>query len=265
MPLAPGGRLALMASTIASRFSERSASLKLVLPKGTWTMPCLSARNSTLPPLNSFTAVTTSGVTVPALGLGMRPLGPSARPSLAALGIMSGEAMRRSKSNMPPAISSTRSSAPAKSAPAALAAAMLSPEVSTATRTVLPVPLGRATVARSCWSLYLGSMLRRMWHSAVSGNLAVALASMSLTASPASMGFMRPGTPACALRKRLDCLASRALLPSLRVARTGGVHSSSSSTLAACSSSAKSSPAAANTPMLCLPPARRIWTLLEFS
>mmetsp|Transcript_6947 Transcript_6947/g.28280 ORF Transcript_6947/g.28280 Transcript_6947/m.28280 type:complete len:228 (-) Transcript_6947:181-864(-) len=227
-------------------------------------MPCLSARNSTLPPLNSPTAVATSGVTVPALGLGMRPLGPRARPSLAALGIMSGEAMRRSKSIMPPAISSTRSSAPAKSAPAALAAAMLSPEVSTATRTVLPVPLGRATVARSCWSLYLGSMLRRMWHSAVSANLAVALASMSLTASEGSIGFMRPGTAACALRKRLDCLASLALLPSLRVARTGGVHSSASSTLAACSSSAKSSPAA-STPMLFLPPARRIWTLLEFS
>ena len=62
----------------------------------------------------------------------MRPLGPERDRAWRRLGIMSGEAMRRSKSIMPPAISSTRSSAPAKSAPAALAAAMLSPEVSTA-------------------------------------------------------------------------------------------------------------------------------------
>mmetsp|Transcript_4572 Transcript_4572/g.11284 ORF Transcript_4572/g.11284 Transcript_4572/m.11284 type:complete len:360 (-) Transcript_4572:53-1132(-) len=257
-PLAPGGRLASMASTIDLRFNRRSSLPKLSLPNGTWTMPCLSARNSTLPPLNSDTALATSVVTVPALGLGMSPLGPSMRPSLAALGIMSGDAMSKSKSSIPPAISSTRSSEPAKSAPASLAAEMLSPCVSTATRTVLPVPLGRATVARSCWSLYLGSMLSRICASALSTNFAVAFSTISLTPSTGSTAVMRPGTLAFAFRKRLDIFASLDDLPSLRVARTGGDHStspsSSSSTDAAASSSAKSSPAAANTPTPRLPP-----------
>mmetsp|Transcript_5270 Transcript_5270/g.13429 ORF Transcript_5270/g.13429 Transcript_5270/m.13429 type:complete len:290 (-) Transcript_5270:153-1022(-) len=261
MPLAPEGRLASMASTIALRFWSRSSGLKSSLPKGTCTMPCLSARNSTLPPLNSPTALTTSAATVPALGLGIRPLGPSARPSLAALGIMSGLAMSRSKSVKPLAISSTRSSAPAKSAPAALAAAMESPWHSTAMRTFLPVPLGRATVARSCWSLYLGSMLRRMCASALSLNFAVAFSRITLMPAMGACAFMRPGTFACALRKRFDCLASFEDLPSLRTARCAGAaknwssSSSSASATTASSSSAKSSPAAATT--LCLPPAAR--------
>ena len=96
---------------------------------------------------------------------------------------------------------------------------MASPWHSTATRTVLPVPLGSATVARSCWSLYLGSMFKRMCASADSVNFAVALSIMNLMPVAGSCGAMRPGTEACALRKRLDCFASFEDLPSLRVAR----------------------------------------------
>ena len=44
---------------------------KLSLPTGTCTRLVLSARNSTLPALISFTAAATSRVTVPVLGLGL--------------------------------------------------------------------------------------------------------------------------------------------------------------------------------------------------
>ena len=64
-PLAPEGRLASMASCTALRFSTRSSFLKFVLPKMVCTMPVLSARNSTLPPLNSVTLAAKSVDTVP--------------------------------------------------------------------------------------------------------------------------------------------------------------------------------------------------------
>merc|ERR1719316_817745 len=62
---------------------------------------------------------------------------------------MSGVATSLSKSSMPPAISSTSDSPPTCSAPASRAAASCSAPQTTATRTVLPVPLGSATVARA--------------------------------------------------------------------------------------------------------------------
>ena len=63
-------------------------------------MPLRSVRYSTLPALASLTALATSKVTVPDLGLGMRPRGPRMRPSLPTVPIMSGVAMATSKSNM---------------------------------------------------------------------------------------------------------------------------------------------------------------------
>jgi hypothetical protein len=48
--------LVSMLSCTALRFSSRSSALKLDLPKPTCTLPALSARYSTLPPLNSLTA-----------------------------------------------------------------------------------------------------------------------------------------------------------------------------------------------------------------
>ena len=42
----------------ALRLISRSSGLKSVLPKPTWTLPALSARYSTLPPLKSLTAYT---------------------------------------------------------------------------------------------------------------------------------------------------------------------------------------------------------------
>src|ERR1700691_3884292 len=50
------------------------------LPTPAWTIPAFSARNSTEPPLAPLTALLTSIVTVPTLGLGIRPRGPSTLP-----------------------------------------------------------------------------------------------------------------------------------------------------------------------------------------
>lgn len=53
----------------------------------------------------------------------------------------------------------------------------------TATRSSLPVPCGRLTVARSCWSEYFGSMFSRAWNSTVSVKLAEAVCRIVATAS----------------------------------------------------------------------------------
>src|SRR2546429_4953141 len=61
-------------------------------------MPALSTRNSTFPAFTSLIALATSKVTVPVLGLGIRPRGPSTLPSFPAERIMSGVAITASKS-----------------------------------------------------------------------------------------------------------------------------------------------------------------------
>src|SRR5215469_15388500 len=146
-------------------------------------LPCRSVRNSILPPLMSVTALATSGVTVPVFGFGIRPRGPSTRPSRPTLPIMSGVATTASKSRNPPWIRSIRSSEPTKSAPAASAAAARSPVANTSTRAVLPVPLGRLTVPRTIWSCLRGSTPRRRLTSTVGSNLVTWVALASSTAS----------------------------------------------------------------------------------
>mmetsp|Transcript_17061 Transcript_17061/g.29185 ORF Transcript_17061/g.29185 Transcript_17061/m.29185 type:complete len:206 (-) Transcript_17061:271-888(-) len=196
-PLAPGGLLESMDSWMAFKLVSKSSSLKSALPNNTCRLPALSRRYSTLPPLKSFTVPATSVVTVPALGLGMSPRGPRTRPSLATLGIMSGVAMSLSNSMKPPAILSTRSSEPHTSAPAACASLRLSPWVSTATRSSLPVPLGRDTVARSCWSLNLGSRPIRACISMLSVNLVEAVLRAMRMASVGSSSTLRCTTLTC--------------------------------------------------------------------
>ena len=94
----------------------------------------------------------TSMVTVPTFGFGIRPRGPSTLPRRPTSGIMSGVAMQRSKSIVPPLTVSNRSSAPTMSAPAALASSALAPRAKTATRTVRPEPFGRLQTPRTIWS-----------------------------------------------------------------------------------------------------------------
>src|SRR5439155_315006 len=89
----------------------------------TWTMPAFSTRNSTLPALISRTALPMSKVTVPTLGLGMRPRGPRIFPRRPTTPIMSGVAIAVSKSSHCCSwIFLASSSAPTWSAPAASAA-----------------------------------------------------------------------------------------------------------------------------------------------
>ena len=100
-----------------------------------------------------------AGTTVPALGVGIRPRGPSTLPSRLTLPIMSWVARATSKSSQPSFwIFSIRSSPPAKSAPASFALATLSPWQKTTTRTALPMPCGSDTLPRTIWSLCVVSM-----------------------------------------------------------------------------------------------------------
>ncbi len=88
--------------TIADTLQKvKPAAAKGTLPIGTWMLPALSTRYSTLPALISLTALVTSKVTVPVLGFGIKPLGPNTRPSLPTSPIMSGVATTTSKSNQP--------------------------------------------------------------------------------------------------------------------------------------------------------------------
>src|SRR5690606_16183378 len=96
LPLAPAGFALTIASVSALKLVLSWSSVKLILPIPEWMMPCLSTRNSTWPPLASFTACATFGVTVPSLGFGIRPFGPSSLPSRPTTPIMSGVAITRS-------------------------------------------------------------------------------------------------------------------------------------------------------------------------
>ena len=117
---------------------------------GTCTLPPLSTLNSTRPALTSLTALAVSSVTVPVLGLGIRPRGPRALPSLRTSDIASGVAMATSKSDQPSVHRLIKSSKPTYSAPAALAASAAAPgRAKTSTRTILPLPWGRGTVPRT--------------------------------------------------------------------------------------------------------------------
>ena len=71
-----------MASMTAVPFSFSACSEKENFPTGTATLPFLSSLNSTRPAFTSFTALAVSSVTVPVLGFGIRPRGPSTLPSL---------------------------------------------------------------------------------------------------------------------------------------------------------------------------------------
>src|ERR1035438_9537192 len=73
LPLAAEGLLRTIAPITVVALSISFCGSKLSLPTGTCTRLVLSARNSTLPALISFTAAATSSVTVPVLGFGIRP------------------------------------------------------------------------------------------------------------------------------------------------------------------------------------------------
>src|SRR5262249_18040517 len=149
LPFTLGGRRLVRWERNAVRFCSRSSTENERLPTGAWTLPPASVRNSTLPALNSLTALPTSGVTVPDFGLGILPCGPSTFPSLPTCFIMSGLAITMSKSSQPPWIFSASSAAPTSSAPAPFAAPALSPSANTTTLIFLPRPFGSDTAPRT--------------------------------------------------------------------------------------------------------------------
>src|SRR5690348_18294412 len=77
LPFAAAGFALTTALISACAFSASFAPSKLILPMGQCTIPALSTRNSTLPALDSLTALATSNVTVPVFGFGIRPRGRS--------------------------------------------------------------------------------------------------------------------------------------------------------------------------------------------
>ncbi len=164
------------------RFSASASAAKDRLPIGACTIPLLSTRNSIFPALSSLTARATSIVTVPALGFGIKPRGPSTFPSGPSWPITSGVATMTSVSSHPSLIFWTYST-PTKSAPAASASFALSPCAMTSTRIFFPVPWGRLTVPRTIWSACLGSTPSRTATSTDSSNLAYAAACTRSTAS----------------------------------------------------------------------------------
>src|SRR3569623_33758 len=191
LPLAPDGLALTTASTSASKFARRSSAGNDALPIPEWMIPAFSTRYSIWPPLAALTAPATSIVTVPSLGFGIRPFGPSTLPRRPTTPIISGVAMQRSKSIVPPWTISIRSSAPTTSAPAALASSAFAPLANTPTRTVFPVPYGSVTTPRTIWSAWLGSTPRFIAISIVSSNFAVALALASAIASSTPWSFSR--------------------------------------------------------------------------
>src|SRR3989304_6567021 len=84
-------------ASIASAFWASFSGPKLTLPIAKWIIPLVSTRYSTFPALASSTALTTSVVTVPLLGLGIRPLGPNPRAYLPRRAITEGVAINTSK------------------------------------------------------------------------------------------------------------------------------------------------------------------------
>src|SRR5918997_1393545 len=116
-------------------------------------IPYRSTRYSILPRLISSTARPTSCVTVPLLGFGMSPRGPSTGPSWPTALIWSGVAKATSKSmKFSSLMRAARSSEPTTSAPASSASLAFSPSANTATRRVLPVPFGSIRVPRTLCS-----------------------------------------------------------------------------------------------------------------
>src|SRR3989441_6231688 len=181
-----------MASITASALAVSCSAEKDRLPIGTCTLPALSTRNSTLPAFASRTARAMSNVTVPSLGFGIRPRGPSTLPSRPTCPMRSGVAMVVSKSMKPPWTRSTRSSAPTTSAPASRASFSFSPLANTATRTLLPVPWGSTTAPRTIWSACLGSTPRRKERSTDSSNFVPGMDLRSAIAS--STVYSRSGS-----------------------------------------------------------------------
>src|ERR687885_1620752 len=190
-----------------------------VLPSVMWTIAVRSVRYSTLPAFASSTALPTSMVTVPTRGLGILPCGPRMRPRRPTTGMRSGVAIATSKSVKPSCTRLARSSAPTTSAPASSASRAWSPLANTATETVLPSPLGRAIVPRSCSSAWRTFSPVRTWTSTDSSNFARLTSLSRRIASAGEYSRSRSTLPRASMKLRPWCTGMSA---HLHAHRAGG-------------------------------------------
>src|SRR4051812_3345098 len=221
-PLLDAGLALFRASISAVRLPCSLSASNERRPRVAWMMPALSARYCTWPALALRTAVATSGVTVPTFGLGIRPRGPRIWPSVPTTRIASGAAITTSNGMSPAFTRAARSSMPTMSAPAALASSALAPWANTATRLVLPVPLGITTAPRTTWSDFFGSMPSCTATSMDSSNLAVAASLTRVRASLKAYSFVLSTLPCRAFCFLVSFVMSDALhRDAHRTGRTG--------------------------------------------
>ena len=156
-----------------SEVSQESPPSKLAFPIGTWTFPNLSVRYSTIPPLNSWTALATLSVTVLFWDLASNLV-----VLVLALVFHYGHHFWGCYGNIKIEVSfltsSAKSLSPTMSAPATMSCNAASPRSKTPTLTCSPVPDGRATVPRTISSALRGSTPSRQTNSIVSSIFAVA-------------------------------------------------------------------------------------------
>ena len=112
MPLAAVGFNFIKAEINSLALSRICSAEKETFPTEACTIPFLSTLKSILPCFTSLTAFPISLVTVPLLGLGIKPLGPNTRPKAPILPIIAGIVMITSISVQPPLIFSIYSSNP---------------------------------------------------------------------------------------------------------------------------------------------------------
>ncbi|MND94948.1 hypothetical protein D3C80_871860 [compost metagenome] len=104
VPLAADGFKREIVCNTSNALSYILSASNDALPIEVWMIPVLSTLKSILPPFTSVTALPTSVVTVPVLGLGIKFLGPKIRPNLPTLAITLGIVIMISTSVQPPSI-----------------------------------------------------------------------------------------------------------------------------------------------------------------
>ena len=122
-------------------------------------------------------------VTVPVLGLGIKPLGPNTLPNGPNLPMTLGIVTITSTSVHPDLILSRYSSSPTKSAPASLVSCSLSGVTKAKTFISLPVPWGRETTPLTIWFAFLGSTPNLTAKSTEASNLVVVISLIRFDAS----------------------------------------------------------------------------------
>ena len=174
VPLAAAGLTVRRWFRNALMFSSSCVSVKFSLPTGAATFPPLSLRNSILPALNSRTAEAMSVVTVPGAGRGHQPAGAEHAAERADDAHHVGRGQGDVEVHEAPLDLAAPGRRRRRCRPRRrVAFSAFSPWAKTATRTLLPMPCGKATDPRTFWSLCRGSIPRLVETSTVWLNFVV--------------------------------------------------------------------------------------------